>query len=129
MAPVSRADSRRQLQAIAEQLEPELALRQMTEVHHVVLDYSHIGLTLRAYPLTFLGEDLQNKSVITYVGAMATRNGRQVSTASLVHVRQKSGSAKAIMFITIEDETDLVDVVFVWPTLFKSGGPSSSGNR
>jgi error-prone DNA polymerase len=49
---------------------------------------------------------------------MNSRDGRWVSTAGLVLVRQKPGSAKGVMFITIEDETGPANLV-VWPTLFE----------
>jgi error-prone DNA polymerase len=43
--------------AIAEQQEPEVALRQMTDGHKVIEDYSHTGLTLRQHPIAFLRKD------------------------------------------------------------------------
>jgi error-prone DNA polymerase len=49
---------------------------------------------------------------------MNARDGRWVYTAGLVLVRQKPGSAKGVMFITIEDETGPANLV-VWPTLFE----------
>ncbi|MBY3544725.1 error-prone DNA polymerase, partial [Rhizobium laguerreae] len=50
--------------------------------------------------------------------AMNSRDGRWAYTAGLVLVRQKPGSAKGVMFITIEDETGPANLV-VWPTLFE----------
>lgn len=50
--------------------------------------------------------------------AMNARDGRWVYTSGLVLVRQKPGSAKGVMFITIEDETDPANIV-VWPSLFE----------
>lgn len=90
------------MQAIGEQQEPEVELRQMTDGHNVVLDYSHTGLTLRDHPVSFLRKDLHAKSIITCTEAMNARDGRSVYTAGLVLVRQKPGSAKGVMFITIE---------------------------
>jgi len=48
----------REERAIAEQREPEVELRQMTEGHNVVADHSHVGLTLREHPIAFLRRDL-----------------------------------------------------------------------
>lgn len=108
----------REMQAIAERQEPEVELRQMTDGHNVVLDYSHTGLTLRDHPVSFLRKDPQAKSIITCADAMNARDGRSVYTAGLVRVRQKPGSAKGVMFIMIEDETGAANVV-VWPKLFE----------
>src|SRR6201996_7466352 len=49
---------------------------------------------------------------------MAARDGRWLTTAGLVLVRQKPGSAKGVMFITIEDETGVANLV-IWPSLYE----------
>jgi error-prone DNA polymerase len=116
--PLFAAAAEREERSIAEQHEPEVALRQMTEGHNVVEDYSHIGLTLRDHPISFLRRDLQHRNIITCQEAMTARDGRWACTAGLVLVRQKPGSAKGVMFITIEDETGPANIV-VWPKLFE----------
>ncbi|WP_313617991.1 error-prone DNA polymerase [Agrobacterium sp.] len=116
--PLFAAAAEKERTAIAEQQEPEVALRQMTEGHNVVQDYSHVGLTLRHHPVSFLRKELSTRNIITCVDAMNARDGRWVYTAGLVLVRQKPGSAKGVMFITIEDETGPANLV-VWPTLFE----------
>jgi error-prone DNA polymerase len=116
--PLFDAAAEREMQTIAEQQEPEVALRQMTDGHNVVQDYSHTGLTLRQHPIAFLRKDLQARNIITCSEAMNARDGQWVYTAGLVLVRQKPGSAKGVMFITIEDETGPANLV-VWPTLFE----------
>jgi error-prone DNA polymerase len=105
--------------ATAEQQEPEVALRQITDGHNVIEDYSHTGLTLRQHPIGFLRKDLSVRNIITCAETMNSRDGRWVHTAGLVLVRQKPGSAKGVMFITIADETGPANLV-VWPTLFES---------
>ncbi len=98
-----RSGSRR---SIAEQQEPEVELRQMTDGHNVVQDYGHVGLTLREHPLAFLRRDLQERNIVTCSEAMncprrpLADDGRASSWC-----RQKPGSAKGVMFMTIEDET------------------------
>jgi error-prone DNA polymerase len=116
--PLFAAAAEREMQAIAEQQEPDVELRQMTDGHNVIQDYSHTGLTLRQHPIAFLRPDLQERNIITCSEAMNARDGRWVYTAGLVLVRQKPGSAKGVMFITIEDETGPANIV-VWPTLFE----------
>ncbi|MDX1195793.1 hypothetical protein GOL94_00075 [Sinorhizobium medicae] len=56
---------------------------------------------------------------------MNARDGRWLMTAGLVLVRQKPGSAKGVMFITIEDETGPANLV-VWPSLFEKRRPCRS---
>ncbi len=116
--PLFAAAAEREMQTVAEQREPEVELRQMTDGHNVIQDYSHTGLTLRQHPIAFLRRDLRDRKIITCIEAMNARDGRWVYTAGLVLVRQKPGSAKGVMFITIEDETGPANIV-VWPTLFE----------
>ncbi len=116
--PLFAAAAEREQKTIAEQQEPEVRLRQMTEGHNVIQDYSHIGLTLRQHPLAFLRKDLTARNIVTCEEAMSARDGRWLMTAGLVLVRQKPGSAKGVMFLTVEDETGPANVV-VWPSLFE----------
>ncbi|SCB39862.1 error-prone DNA polymerase [Rhizobium hainanense] len=116
--PLFAAAAEREQRTIAEQWEPDVSLRQMTEGHNVIQDYSHIGLTLRQHPLAFLRKDLAVRNIVTCEEAMSARDGRWLMTAGLVLVRQKPGSAKGVMFLTVEDETGPANVV-VWPALFE----------
>ncbi|WP_349963315.1 error-prone DNA polymerase [Rhizobium sp. ZPR3] len=116
--PLFAAAAQRERKTIAEQREPSVSLRQMTEGHNVIQDYSHTGLTLRQHPLAFLRQDLTARDIVTCEEAMSARDGRWLMTAGLVLVRQKPGSAKGVMFLTVEDETGPANVV-VWPTLFE----------
>ena len=116
--PLFAAAAEREAAVIPEQQEPEVELRQMTEGHNVVQDYGHVGLTLRQHPIAFLRRDLEKRNIVTCSEAMNARDGRWVMTAGLVLVRQKPGSAKGVMFITIEDETAPANVV-IWPSLFE----------
>ncbi|RDJ10124.1 error-prone DNA polymerase [Rhizobium phaseoli] len=116
--PLFAAAAEREVKVIPEQQEPEVRLRQMTEGHNVVQDYGHVGLTLRDHPITFLRRDLQKRNIVTCSEAMNARDGRWLMAAGLVLVRQMPGSAKGVMFITIEDETGPANIV-VWPSLFE----------
>ncbi len=116
--PLFTAAAEQEARAIAEQQEPEVELRQMTEGHNVVEDYSHTGLTLRQHPLSFLRGDLVRRRIVTCAEAMGARDGQWLMAAGLVLVRQRPGSAKGVMFITMEDETGVANVV-VWPKLFE----------
>ncbi len=116
--PLFVAAAEREMKTVAEQQEPEVELRQMTEGHNVVEDYQHVGLTLRAHPLSFLRRDLTARRIITCADAMNARDKSWLCVAGLVLVRQKPGSAKGVMFITVEDETGIANIV-VWPSLFE----------
>ncbi|UTV41794.1 error-prone DNA polymerase (plasmid) [Ensifer adhaerens] len=112
------AAAEREARTVSEVQEPEVALKSMAQGREVVEDYSHTGLTLRAHPLSFLRQDLKGKRIVTCAEAMAERDGRWLWTAGLVLVRQRPGSAKGVMFLTLEDETGIVNAV-VWPSLFE----------
>jgi error-prone DNA polymerase len=116
--PLFAAAAQREMRTIAEQQEPAVQLRQMTDGHNVIQDYGHVGLTLRDHPISFLRRDLEKRNIVTCSDAMNARDGRWLMTAGLVLVRQKPGSAKGVMFLTIEDETGPANVV-VWPSLFE----------
>ena len=100
----------------------------MAEGREVVEDYGHIGLTLRRHPVSFLREELQGRGVISCAQAERLRDGRRCQVAGLVLVRQKPGSAKGVMFITIEDETGIANLV-VWPQLFEKPAPAHPVRR
>ncbi len=116
--PLFVAAGEREMKAVAEQKEPEVALRQMTQGHNVVQDYTHVGLTLREHPVSFLRRDLTARRIVTCEEAMNARDKAWVCVAGLVLVRQKPGSAKGVMFLTIEDETAPANIV-IWPSLFE----------
>ncbi|WP_287395701.1 OB-fold nucleic acid binding domain-containing protein [Brevundimonas sp.] len=104
--------------AIPEVAEPDAGLPAMPEGQEVVEDYSHIGVTLRDHPLAFLRDELQARHVMTCADGTAMRDRRLTRVAGLVLVRQKPGSAKGVMFITIEDETGVANLV-IWPSLYE----------
>ncbi|RYG38287.1 MAG: DNA polymerase III subunit alpha, partial [Burkholderiales bacterium] len=102
---------------LSEADEPLVALKPMSDGREVVEDYGHTGLTLRAHPMSFLRKDLQ-RTTFTCADATNVANKRFIRTAGLVLVRQMPGSAKGVMFITIEDETGVANLV-VWPKTFE----------
>lgn len=91
----------------------------MAAGREVVEDYSHVGLSLRQHPVAFLRADLAKRRVIPCAEAMAARDRRWCEVAGLVLVRQRPGSAKGVMFITIEDESGIANLV-VWPKVFEA---------
>lgn len=116
--PLFAAASAREQQTVSEIYEPALVLRPMTAGREVVEDYGHVGLTLRNHPLSFLRADLARRRIVTCTEAMQARDGRWLEAAGLVLVRQRPGSAKGVMFLTMEDETGAANVV-VWVKVFE----------
>ena len=112
------AAAQREARTIAEVREPAVSLRAMTSGGEVVEDYRHIGLTLRQHPASFLRSDLASRRIVTCAAAMNARDGKWLTTAGLVLVRQKPGSAKGVLFITIEDESGVANLV-IWPSLYE----------
>ena len=124
--PLFAAAAEREARTIAEQQEPMVELRQMTQGHNVVLDYGHTGLTLREHPISFLRRELTERRIVTCMEAMSARDGRWLMAAGLVLVRQRPGSAKGVIFMTVEDETGVANVV-IWPKLFERSRRTALG--
>ncbi len=116
--PLFAAASARANASVPEIVEPLVALKPMTAGAEVVEDYGHVGLTLRDHPVAFLRADLRARRMVTCREAMQTRDGLWVETAGLVLVRQMPGSAKGVIFITIEDESGIANLV-IWPAVFE----------
>jgi error-prone DNA polymerase len=116
--PLFAAAARRESCIIPEIDEPAVALRPMTSGGEVVEDYGHVGLSLRDHPVSFLREDLRRRRIVSCAEAMGARDGKWLEAAGLVLVRQMPGSAKGVMFITIEDETGIANLV-IWPKVFE----------
>ncbi|HEY0120975.1 MAG TPA: error-prone DNA polymerase, partial [Rhizobium sp.] len=116
--PLFAAAAEREIAPVPEQDEPAVELRPMTAGREVVEDYGHVGLTLRQHPVAFLRQDLAKRRIVTCAEAVASRDRQWVDVAGLVLVRQRPGSAKGVMFITLEDETAVANLV-VWTKIFE----------
>jgi error-prone DNA polymerase len=108
--------------------EPDFALPQMPIGEHVVNDYRFLSLSLKAHPVSFLRERLGRKGIIASEMLRDVPNGRRVTVAGLVLVRQRPGSASGVIFMTLEDETDIANAV-VWPKVFERFRPVVLGAR
>ncbi len=97
-----------------ELVEPPVALAPMQEGGEVVEDYRSVGLSLRSHPVAFLRATLRERGMIACGNLAQVRDGRRVVVPGIVLVRQKPGSAKGVMFITIEDETGVANLI-LWP--------------
>jgi len=93
-----------------------LSLMAAPEGEEVRFDYAALGLTLRAHPLSLLRSALSKKKLLTAGQLHQLPTGRQVRAGGLVTMRQSPGTAKGVTFVTLEDETGIVNVI-VWKAL------------
>ncbi len=101
-----------------EGVEPGVALVPMPAAQEVVEDYRSTGLTLRQHPIAFVRDELRRDGTVRCADLVEMRSGQRVLVSGLVLVRQKPGSAKGVMFMTVEDETGVANLI-IWPSLFR----------
>ncbi|WP_114940624.1 error-prone DNA polymerase [Mucilaginibacter endophyticus] len=97
--------------------ETQISLPFMTQAEHVVQDYAATGLSVKAHPVSFLRQQLDMLQVTPTAELPNLKNGDKIKVAGLVTVRQRPGTAKGILFITIEDETGFANLV-AWEKIF-----------
>lgn len=97
--------------------EANISLPAMSTSEHVVHDYASTSLSLKAHPVSFIREKLQQLRIISMKELEALKDGDLVKVAGLILVRQRPGTAGGICFITIEDETGYANLV-VFQNLF-----------
>lgn len=108
-------------------LEPVAKLPMMQPGEHVIHDYRSLGLSLKAHPVSFLRERLARSGVTPNAQLSSVPDGRRVTVAGLVLVRQRPGNGKAI-FLTLEDEKTVANVIF-WERVFQRFRPIVMGAR
>ena len=96
-------------ETFAAALLPEMPLGE-----HVVEDYATLGLTIKRHPLAFLRAELTREGLVAARDLATLPVDRRVSIAGLVLIRQRPGSANGVVFVTIEDETGIANLI-VWP--------------
>jgi len=98
--------------------EAEVNLPAMRLGEHVIEDYRTLGLSLKAHPLALLRGRLDRLGYRPHGTLRAAANGAQFRTAGLVVTRQRPGTASGVIFMTLEDETGIANIV-VWPRMFE----------
>ncbi len=93
--------------------EPAVSLPRMTLSQHVVNDYQTLRLSLKAHPMAFLRAGLARRRILACHDLRGRRDGQWASVAGVILVRQQPGTAKGVVFMTIEDETGVANIV-VW---------------
>ncbi len=89
----------------------------MTPVERVVADYAGTGLTVGPHPMSFRRRELATRGVLRAVDLPQGRDGRRVRVAGAVITRQRPGTAKGFVFLTLEDETGVANII-VQPRVF-----------
>lgn len=89
----------------------------MTISERLVADYSGTGLTAGPHPMTFRRHELSMRGVLPAIELPKARAGRRVRTAGMVITRQRPGTAKGFVFLTLEDETGIANII-VRPALY-----------
>jgi error-prone DNA polymerase len=99
--------------------EQPVALPPMSLAEHVAEDYAATELSLKAHPIKFFRDDLTRLGAIRNADHRGEhlRNDQMVTVAGLVLIRQQPGTAKGVIFMTLEDETDIANII-VWPKVF-----------
>jgi len=87
------------------------SLPEMSLGEHVVQDYAATALSLKAHPVSFVREKLQQLHIVSADDLTKMADGQLLKIAGLVLVRQRPGTAGGICFMTIEDETGYANLV------------------
>ena len=108
--------------------EPDVALPPMPLGEEVVNDYRFLHLSLKAHPAQFLRADLTQRGVLLNSTLRSLASGAHTRISGLVTCRQRPGSANGVVFMTIEDESAVANVI-VWPKVFERLRPIVLGAR
>jgi error-prone DNA polymerase len=95
----------------------ECPLKPMTESERLVADYAGMGLTIGRHPMALRREELATRGILRACDLHTARQGRRVRVAGMVITRQRPGTAKGFVFLTLEDETGIANII-VRPDLF-----------
>ena len=94
--------------------EEAVALPEMALSEHVVNDYQTLRLSLKAHPMSFLRARLAAERILPCAALRDLKDGAFVRVGGVILVRQRPGTAKGVVFMTLEDETGICNSV-VWP--------------
>jgi error-prone DNA polymerase len=89
----------------------------MTEAERIVADFAGMGLSVGRHPMALRRDDLAMRGVLRASDLHTARHGRRVRVAGMVITRQRPGTAKGFVFLTLEDETGIANII-VRPDLF-----------
>jgi DNA polymerase III alpha subunit len=99
--------------------EEEVQLPALRLGEHIVQDYMALSLSLKAHPLSLLRTRMAAHGVTPNARLLETPDGARLSMAGLVLVRQRPGTASGVIFVTLEDEATIANII-VWPKVFEA---------
>ena len=91
--------------------EPSSPLAQMSTEERLVADYAGTGVTVGKHPMAFHRESLRRMGISSAIELAALHNGRPTRIAGAVIARQRPGTAKGFVFLSIEDETGIANAI------------------
>jgi error-prone DNA polymerase len=100
-----------------EQKTASCPLKPMTEAERLVADYAGMGLSTGRHPMALRRDELATRGILRARDLYTARQGRRVRVAGMVITRQRPGTAKGFVFLTLEDETGIANII-VRPDLF-----------
>ena len=100
-----------------QQIEQFSPLRQMTTKERLNADFTGTGLTVGRHPMSYYREQMDGQGVHTAVELQTLRDGQLVKVAGAVIVRQRPGTAHGFVFLSLEDETGIANII-VEPRMF-----------
>ncbi|MCC5991754.1 MAG: error-prone DNA polymerase [Rhodobacteraceae bacterium] len=106
--------------------EPNVTLPPMTLGEAVIEDYLSLRLSLRAHPMELIRPDMDG--LVAHADLPRVQAGARVSVCGLVITRQRPGTASGVIFLTLEDETGVSNIV-VWPRLYERFRRAVIGGR
>src|SRR4029077_8850137 len=83
----------------------------MTESERIVADYAGTGLTIGRHPMALRRDELATRGIMRAIDLRAARQGRRGRVAGMVITRQRPGTAKGFVFLTLEDETGIANII------------------
>jgi error-prone DNA polymerase len=104
------------------------SLPEMPLSEHVVADYQTVRLSLKGHPMEFLRSMFSREGVLACSEVSHAKDRQRARCAGVVLVRQRPGSAKGVVFMTLEDETGITNVV-VWPKVMERFRKEVMGSR
>ncbi|MDB5615051.1 MAG: error-prone polymerase [Devosia sp.] len=106
----------------------ESDLPKMLMGEEVIHDYSTLSFSLKGHPLQFIRPVLDARRITRSDQLREAKPGSRVEVAGLVLVRQRPGTAKGIIFATLEDEAGVANIV-IWPKVFEANRKTVLGSR
>jgi error-prone DNA polymerase len=101
-----------------EAAEPDSPLAQMTNEERLVADFRGTGLTVGPHPMTYRRAELKQRGIRTAIELPRLPDGTHVQVAGAVIARQRPGTAKGFVFLSLEDETGIANAI-ITPQLFE----------